>query len=49
MLTETHIGWVLQGVYDWLESKIAQREEKIEGGHSLYFLLMMAKLVLFRI
>ena len=27
-LTETRIGWVSQEIYDWLESKIAQREEK---------------------
>ncbi|ENV10223.1 hypothetical protein F966_01396 [Acinetobacter higginsii] len=24
-LTETRIGWVSQEVYDWIESKIAQR------------------------
>ncbi|KAA8733207.1 AlpA family phage regulatory protein [Acinetobacter qingfengensis] len=27
-LTEIRIGWVSQEIYDWLESKIAQREDK---------------------
>lgn len=26
-LTQTRIVWVSQEIYDWLESKIAQREE----------------------
>jgi len=26
-LTEIRVGWVSQEIYDWLESKIAQRSE----------------------
>ena len=26
-LTEVRVGWVSQEIYDWLESKIAQRSE----------------------